>query len=97
MKTVKHELEATKYTETAETNNSEIQVLLITEYETDLLNVQTDPNGLLIQELNVPQLIQNGTVNVQANEHISTTNDVTKNVSNDGLDPINIEAENTNK
>ena len=66
MKTVKHQLEAKKYTETAETNNSEIQVLLIIENETDLLKVQTDPNGLLIQELNVPQLIQNDRVNVQA-------------------------------
>ena len=57
MKTVKHQLEAKKYTVTAETNNSEIQVLLKTENEADLLKVQTNPNGLLIQKLNVPQII----------------------------------------
>ena len=68
---------------TAETNISEIQVLLITENEADLLKVQTNPNGLLIQKLNVPQIIQNDTANVQDNEQISTTNDVTKNLSND--------------
>ena len=42
-KTVKHQLEAKKYTITEETmTNSEVQVILI-DNEADLLKVQTDP------------------------------------------------------
>ena len=99
MKTVKHQLEAKKYTITEETmTNSEVQVVVI-DNEADLLKVQTDPSGLLIQNINIPQITLIEASNVQNNEHIPSLTDVLNNVQNrelnDGLNLTNPEAKNT--
>ena len=96
MKTVKHQLEAKKYSITEETTtNSEVQVILI-DNEADLLKVQTDPTGLLIQNVNIPQITLIEASNVQNNEMIPSLTDVPNNVQNselnDGLNLTNPEA-----
>ena len=99
METVKHQLEAKKYTITEEkTTNSEEQMILI-DNEADLLKVQTDPTGLLIQNVNIPQITFIEASNVQNNELIPSSTDVSNDVQNselnDGLNLTNPEAENT--
>ena len=58
--------------------------------------MQTDPTGLLIQNVNILQTPVIETSNVQIKELIFTFSDVPKTASNDGLDVINSEVENTN-
>ena len=99
MKTVKHQLEAKKYTIIEETmTNSELQVILV-DNETDLLKVQTDPTGLLIQNINILQITLIEASNVQNNDLIPSSkyvpNNLANSASNDGLNLTNPEAENT--
>ena len=98
-KTVKHQLEAKKYTITEETiTNSELQVILV-DSEADLLKVQTDPTRLLIQNVNIPQITLIEAPNVQNNELIPSSKDVPNNLtnsaSNDALNLTSPEAVNT--
>ena len=90
MKTVKHQLEAKKYTITEEsTEKTEVQVILI---EADLLNE--------IQTVNTPQILTTEAPNVQTNELIVTSEmnpDVGPIIQlnmalENGLNPPNIEA-----
>ena len=90
MKTVKHQLEAKKYTITEETmTNSEVQVILI-DNEADLLKVQTDQTGLLIQNINIPQISLIKAFNVQNNKLIPSSTDVPCNVQNSKVDGVNL-------
>ena len=89
MKTVTHQLEAKKDTSTEETMpNSEVQVVLINN-EANLLNVQRDQTGLLIQNINIPQITLIEASNVQNDDLIPSSKNVTNNsansASNDGL------------
>ena len=98
MKIVKHQLEAKKYTITEETmTNSEVQVILI-DNEADLLKAQTDQTGLLIQNINIPQISLIEAFNVQNNKLIPSSTDVPCNVQNSKVDGVNLtnsEAEKT--
>ena len=54
--------------------NSEVQVILI-DNEADLLKVQTDTTGLLIQNANTPQITLIEALNVQKNVLIPSSTD----------------------
>ena len=95
MKTVKHQLEAKKYTITEELmEKTEVQVILI---EADLLNE--------IQTINTPQILTTEVLNEQTNKLIVTSEmnpDIgpiiqLNTVLENGPNPHNIEAINTNK
>ena len=95
MKTVKYQLEAKKYTITEESmEKTEVQVILI---EADLLNE--------IQTVNTPQILTTEVLNEQTNKLIVTSEmnpDIgpiiqLNTVLENGPNPHNIEAINTNK
>ena len=73
--------------------------MILIDNEADLLNVQAGLTGLLIQNVNIPQITLIEAPNMQNNDLIPSSKDVPRNVANsafnDGLNLINSEAENT--